>query len=198
MPLQVPEPLAPYLRVGTCSWKYDSWKGLYYDREKKYRPMDYLSDYARHLDSVEIDQWFWSLFPGGLKLPDPGTVRSYGESVPDHFRFTVKAPNALTLTHFYSRQPKAHASFANRSNEHFLDHGLLNRFLETLAPLGRNHIHRGLLFHLGPHGVGNLLSIGGEEWIRLVLVSPRQPDLPAFGVDLALSSAPGQKGRAES
>jgi uncharacterized protein YecE (DUF72 family) len=133
----IPDAFARHLRLGTCSWKYDSWKGLYYDRDKNYRPFDYLSDYARHLDTVEVDQWFWSLFPGGLRLPDPDTVKRYADSVPDDFVFTVKAPNAITLTHFYARQPKAYASYAGRQNPHFLDLGLLHDFLETLTPMGR-------------------------------------------------------------
>jgi len=65
----VPGPLRPCLRLGTCSWKYDSWKGLAYDAGKTYRPEDYLADYARHLGTVEVDQWFWSLFPSGITLP---------------------------------------------------------------------------------------------------------------------------------
>ena len=32
------------LRLGTCSWKYDSWKGLLYEPGKRYRPDDYLAD----------------------------------------------------------------------------------------------------------------------------------------------------------
>jgi uncharacterized protein YecE (DUF72 family) len=132
-----PQALKPYLRVGTCSWKYNSWKGLLYDPGKTYRPEDYLRDYALRLDSVEVDQWFWSLFPGQVRLPDKRTVRQYAESVPEDFVFTVKAPNALTLTHFYSRQPAAHASFAGAPNPRFLDHALLNDFLERLSPLGR-------------------------------------------------------------
>ena len=134
--ITVPEPLRPHLRIGTCSWKYDSWKGLLYDEGKTYRADDYLGDYARHLDSVEIDQWFWSLFPAGVSLPAEDTVQQYAASVPDDFLFTIKAPNALTLTHHYGRQPKEHAGFANRPNEHFLDLDLLSRFLDRLAPMG--------------------------------------------------------------
>ena len=89
--------MIPNLRLGTCSWKYDSWKGLIYDPAKTYSPHDYLSDYARHFSTVEIDEWFWSLFPTGLKLPNPETVKAYAESVPDDFQFTVKAPNSITL-----------------------------------------------------------------------------------------------------
>jgi uncharacterized protein YecE (DUF72 family) len=127
----------PYLRVGTCSWKYDSWKGLYYETGKKYSAEDYLPDYAKHLDTVEVDQWFWSLFPGAVRLPDARTVKTYAESVPDDFIFTVKAPNSITLTHYYSRQPAKHAEYAGKPNEHFLDNGLMERFLESLAPLGK-------------------------------------------------------------
>ena len=43
------------VKIGTCSWKYPSWKGiLYSERVGK----NYLSEYARHYDTVEIDQWF--------------------------------------------------------------------------------------------------------------------------------------------
>jgi len=137
MKVAIPEEYQPYLRIGTCSWKYDSWKGLYYEKGKNYRPNDYLSDYAKHLNSVEIDQWFWSLFPGGVKLPEARTVKIYSESVPDDFIFTVKAPNSLTLTHFYSKQPPQYADFAGKPNSFFLDNELLEQFLERLSPLGK-------------------------------------------------------------
>lgn len=133
--LAVPKPFRGLLRLGTCSWKYDSWKGLVYDKGRSYRPDDYLADYAKKLDSVEVDQWFWSLFPGGLRLPESAVVRRYAKSVPDDFVFTVKAPNSLTLTHYYAKQTPAHSSFANKPNPHFLDLGLLGRFLDSLSPL---------------------------------------------------------------
>lgn len=135
MKVNIPDDYQPYLRIGTCSWKFDSWRGLYYESGKKYRPDDYLPDYAKHLNSVEIDQWFWSLFPGRVKLPEPGTARVYAKSVPDDFIFSVKALNSLTLTHFYAKQPVRYESFAGQPNVHFLDNDLLNKFLERLAPL---------------------------------------------------------------
>ncbi len=138
MPINIPELYQPYLRIGTCSWKFESWKGLYYEPGKKYRPFEYLPDYAKHLNSVEIDQWFWSLFPGGVKLPEVRTVKNYAESVPGDFIFTIKAPNSLTLTHFYSKQPVKYADFAGKPNPYFLDNDLLERFLDTLTPMGRN------------------------------------------------------------
>jgi len=58
------------------------------------------------------------------------TVRAYAESVPDGFLFTVKAPNSLTMTHYYPRQPKAYRDHANRPNEHFLSQNLLRALRE--------------------------------------------------------------------
>jgi uncharacterized protein YecE (DUF72 family) len=134
--LAAPEEFKGLLRVGTCSWKYDTWKGLVYRPAKRYRPEDYLADYARTLDTVEIDQWFWSLFPGQARLPDPATVRFYERSVPAGFVFTVKAPNSLTLTHHYAKQASGRRPSPGEPNPHFLDPGLLGRFLDNLSPLG--------------------------------------------------------------
>jgi uncharacterized protein YecE (DUF72 family) len=130
---KIPEDLRPFLRIGTCSWKFDSWKGLFYEPSKNYSPDDYLPDYAQYLDTVEVDQWFWSLFPGRIRLPDIGTVKTYAENVPDDFIFTVKAPNSLTLTHFYTKQTRKYAEYAGKANKYFLDNELLERFLERLT-----------------------------------------------------------------
>ena len=103
----------------------------------KYNPEDYLSDYSQYYNTVEIDQWFWSLFPTGAKLPDKNDVKEYSESVPADFLFTVKVPNAITLTHYYAQQTKAYKEYANQPNEFFLNRDLFNRFLEALAALDK-------------------------------------------------------------
>ena len=135
MSKELPKQYSHHLRIGTCSWKYDSWKGLIYDPDKNYRPDDYLPEYAKHYNSVEIDQWFWSLFPTGAKLPDSKTVRMYSKSVPDDFVFSVKAPNSITLTHYYGRQPAKYKHIANKPNENFLNIDLLKKVLELLQPM---------------------------------------------------------------
>ncbi len=116
------------IRIGTCSWKYSSWKGLVYSGE----PANYLCEYAEKYSTVEIDQWFWSLFPTGApKLPEPAVVDAYRKSVPPDFRFTVKAPNSITLTHRYYKEK----SSPGIPNKYFLSRELTAEFLETLAPL---------------------------------------------------------------
>lgn len=68
-------------------------------------------------------------------MPDSGTVKAYTDSVPDDFLFTIKAPNSVTLTHFYAKQPLAYKEYVSRPNPHFLDVDLLSRFHETLEPM---------------------------------------------------------------
>lgn len=130
---KIPDGYRPWLRLGTCSWKYDTWKGLVYDAGKNYRPDDYLADYARFFNTVEIDQWFWSLFPGGVKLPETAVAKRYAASVPDDFVFTVKAPNSVTLTHYYDRESSG--PVRGQPNPHFLDPKFWREFLDRIEPL---------------------------------------------------------------
>jgi len=117
------------LRIGTCSWKYPSWHGLVYSAPKG---INYLREYTSHYNTVEIDQWFWSLFgETSIRLPKPADVVAYRESVPDDFVFSVKLPNSLTLTHFYRKKK----SDPQMSNAYFLSPALLERFLSQLDPL---------------------------------------------------------------
>ena len=117
------------LRIGTCSWKFPSWHGLVYSAPQG---INYLEEYARRYDTVEIDQWFWSLFgEDSVRLPAPADVEAYRRSVPETFRFTVKVPNSITLTHLY-RKAKTDPLVAN---PHFLSPDLLRSFLSLLEPL---------------------------------------------------------------
>jgi uncharacterized protein YecE (DUF72 family) len=117
------------IRLGTCSWKFPSWAGLVYSAA---RGIDYLEEYAQRYDTVEIDQWFWSRFGlGEVKLPDPEDVAAYRAVVPDGFRFTIKAPNSVTLTHLY-QQDKGDPLVDNPS---FLSSALMETFLDLIEPL---------------------------------------------------------------
>ncbi len=117
------------LRIGTCSWKFPSWAGLVYSRADG---IDYLAEYARMYRSVEIDQWFWSLFaPDKIGLPQAETVAAYLTSVDKDFRFTIKAPNSITLTHFSGR----HGQRGTGPNPYFLSVELFADFLDRIAPM---------------------------------------------------------------
>ncbi len=118
------------LRIGTCSWRFPSWHGLVYSAPKG---INYLEEYAERYDTVEIDRWFWSLFgEDSVGLPQPADVEAYRRAVPDDFLFTVKAPNSVTLTHFY-KKAKADPLV---ENPYFLSPSLFRGFLSRLDPLG--------------------------------------------------------------
>ncbi len=119
------------LRIGTCSWKYESWRDIVYSNNKD---INFLEEYSENFDTVEIDQWFWSLFDNKILLPDPVTVKEYKNSIPDNFKFTVKVPNSITLTHPYSRDKNSPAP----TNPHFLSVDLFDEFLRVLKPLENN------------------------------------------------------------
>jgi uncharacterized protein YecE (DUF72 family) len=103
--------------------------GLVYSAAKG---INYLAEYAARYDTVEIDQWFWSLFGvDNIKLPDSATVGDYRAAVPDDFRFTVKAPNSITLTHLY-RKKKTDPLVAN---PYAFSSDLLLTFVDLLGPL---------------------------------------------------------------
>lgn len=111
----------PGIRVGTCSWKYPSWAGLVYSGAQG---SNYLAEYATRWPTVEIDQWFWA-------LPEPSTAAEYAAAVPADFRFTVKLPNALSLTHFYRRKGESDL----RPNPQYLSAAVFAEVLERLSPL---------------------------------------------------------------
>ncbi|MGC9468245.1 MAG: DUF72 domain-containing protein [Anaerolineae bacterium] len=148
----------PELRIGTCSWKFPSWVGLVYSTPEGAEPPQsalpedaplfetltegeegqtaaraapYLVEYAQRYNTVEVDQWFWSLFgPSSIGLPKPEDVLAYRAAIPEAFRFTVKAPNSVTLTHFYQKGDEP-----LRPNPHFLSVELFETFLDLLTPL---------------------------------------------------------------
>lgn len=115
--------------IGTCSWKYESWQGIIYTGKK---PQNYLKEYSRQFKTVEIDQWFWSLFADNkVILPKPNVVQEYSDSVPSDFIFGIKVPNAVTLTHYYKKKK----SDPLVPNPHFLSVDLMKIFLDRLQPL---------------------------------------------------------------
>jgi len=121
------------LQIGTCSWKYDSWRGIFYPEDQ---PINYLKEYSRHYKTVEVDQWFWSLFKGDrVVLPKAAAVREYADSVPEDFTFCIKVPNSITLTHHYRKDRNQPLT----ANPHFLSTELMDRFLKSIEPL-QNHL----------------------------------------------------------
>ena len=76
------------LYVGTSGYSYKEWKGKFYP--ETIPPGEMLSYYAARLPAVELNNTYY-------RLPQPGTVENWRAQVPENFRFSVKAPQSITL-----------------------------------------------------------------------------------------------------
>ena len=74
------------VRYGTSSFSNRDWVGSFYPKGSK--PGDYLTYYAQHFDTVEIDATYYA-------IPAPETVQSWNDNTPDHFLFAVKLPKSI-------------------------------------------------------------------------------------------------------
>jgi len=66
-----------------------------------------------------------------ILLPKEEEVESYTESVPDDFKFTVKIPNSITLTHFYG----THKEQPLKKNPYFFNPEIFDSFLALINPM---------------------------------------------------------------
>ena len=76
------------LRVGASGFSFPSWRPGFYPAGTK--PADFLAYYAQHLQTVEINNSFY-------KLPTEATFARWAQTVPDGFRFSVKAQRAVSV-----------------------------------------------------------------------------------------------------
>jgi uncharacterized protein YecE (DUF72 family) len=74
------------IRIGCSGWNYASWKDVFYEG----RPArSWLEHYARHFDTVEVNNTFY-------RLPRPEAVATWERTAPESFCFAVKASRYLT------------------------------------------------------------------------------------------------------
>jgi uncharacterized protein YecE (DUF72 family) len=75
--------------IGTSGFSYPEWRPSFYPPELK--PDGFLAYYAEKLPAVEIDRTFY-------RMPNAKTLESWRSTVPDGFKFTLKA--SQKITHF--------------------------------------------------------------------------------------------------
>jgi uncharacterized protein YecE (DUF72 family) len=73
------------LYVGTMGWSYGFWK-IY---PKGMKSTDYLKEYSKYFNSVEINNSFY-------RIPREKTVKGWVNQVPDNFIFTTKFPQSIS------------------------------------------------------------------------------------------------------
>lgn len=75
------------VRIGTSGWSYKHWRDTFYPADVKVK--DHFEYYRKHFDTVEINNTFY-------RLPDKETFVNWKNSVPENFRFIVKASRFIT------------------------------------------------------------------------------------------------------
>jgi uncharacterized protein YecE (DUF72 family) len=72
---------AGQVRIGTSGYQYDHWKGLFYSPDLPRSA--WFSFYARHFDTVEINNTFY-------RLPAPHVFDAWRTAAPDGFLYAIK------------------------------------------------------------------------------------------------------------
>ncbi|RMF77988.1 MAG: DUF72 domain-containing protein, partial [Planctomycetota bacterium] len=75
------------IHIGTSGWSYVDWVGSFYPAGTP--KADFLGCYAEQFDVVEVDSTYYA--PPARRL-----VSGWYERTPEHFRFALKAPAAIT------------------------------------------------------------------------------------------------------
>jgi uncharacterized protein YecE (DUF72 family) len=81
------------LQIGTSGFQYPEWRGTFYPPDMPAAKM--LAFYATHFSTTESNYTF-------RRMPKPSTLERWAELTPDHFRFSLKAPQQIT--HFAKLQ----------------------------------------------------------------------------------------------
>ncbi len=79
-------PITKY-HIGCTGWSMKEWKGSFYTDDAK--PSDFLQQYATVCNSVEGNTTFYN-------IPKPETIKRWGETTPDGFKFCFKFHRSVT------------------------------------------------------------------------------------------------------
>jgi uncharacterized protein YecE (DUF72 family) len=83
----LPNAHIPNLFLGTSSWSSEDWLGVFYPEGAA--PGDFITEYAKHFDTVEVDSTFY-------RSPSPAMVKNWARRTPSEFTFAAKVPRSIT------------------------------------------------------------------------------------------------------
>ena len=75
------------INIGTSAWNFEDWRGPFYPA--KLAKSRYLSHYATHFNTVEVNTSFYA-------LPKPATLINWVDAIPPGFTLALKCPRAIT------------------------------------------------------------------------------------------------------
>ncbi len=118
------------LRIGTSGWVYKDWRGLFYPPKLPAR--SWFAYYARHFDTVEINNTFY-------RLPPAETFIAWKRQAPPGFLYAVKASRFLTHQKKLKDPAEALTNILGRAR-HLGPH--LGPILYQLPPYWRRDVDR--------------------------------------------------------
>ncbi|MCL5437707.1 MAG: DUF72 domain-containing protein [Candidatus Thermoplasmatota archaeon] len=166
-----------YFRIGCSGWSYRAWVGPFFPAGTG--PADYLRQYSRIFDAVEIDSSFYG-------TPKASSIDNWKKATPENFLFHAKVPGDIT-----------HRKMLNDTEEE------LEHFLESVGRLGEklgivlfqfppsftfNEGYADLIRLMGnlPREVKFAMEFRNESWFREEVYRK----LRASGIILAWSELP--------
>ncbi len=84
------------IRLGTSAFTAAGWEGSFYPEGMK--PADYLSYYAKHFNSVELDNTFY-------RAPSKTVVEGWARKTPEDFVFAAKVPQICGVFTYVAGHP---------------------------------------------------------------------------------------------
>jgi uncharacterized protein YecE (DUF72 family) len=76
-----------HVHIGTSGYNYPEWRGSFYP--EKFPTSKMLAFYAERFSTVEVNYTFY-------RMPTPALLEGWGNTTPDGFAFTLKAPRRIT------------------------------------------------------------------------------------------------------
>ncbi len=140
-------------RVGTSGWSYKHWRGIFYPEKLPQR--EWLSHYAQHFDTVEVNSTFYH-------LPRESTMESWRERAPEDFVYALKASRFITHTRELRGAEDAVEEFFRRARM-LQDH--LGPVLFQLPPRVERDLETLAAFlKLVPDDVVSVFEFRNESW----------------------------------
>ncbi len=165
--------LTPAIYLGTSSWSFPGWEGLVYDSgyPETRLAREGLQAYAQHalFRTVGIDRTFYSPI-------SEADYAKYAAQVPDHFRFLVKAPMAITSS--YVRDDSGKFS----DSPYYLDADYATREFVNPALAGLGGKSGPLVFQFPPQG--NITRNPDAFINRLYRFLKALPPYPLYAVEI--------------
>ncbi|HEX4085578.1 MAG TPA: DUF72 domain-containing protein [Chthoniobacteraceae bacterium] len=144
-----------HTHIGSCGWIYEDWRGSFYPGDLPRKR--WLAWYAHRFNTVEIDATFHG-------SPSAEAVAHWLAAAPAHFRFTAKAPRAMTHTLRLRRWERALEGFlaAMQPLQSRLG-AVLVQLPQSFQPGADAGALRDFVLHL-PHGWRFAIEFGNPEW----------------------------------